>query len=207
MKCSLTLDLLHKLYNIFIAEHMIFSTLHRLMFDRTAPHPGVLQLGKNSFVQSVAKVFNGRGRIVQHHRRAIVRNLSLGLGIDSHHASLLPNVLHQFLKIPAVMSRDWYVMGHLINDVKLLYRQLIDLVQHVEGWDIATISFQHINKLINSGITPANDVGTHNAVLFTNGLDHFLRKSSLWHHCLEVDGTFLQSLIHDIRRFLVKADS
>ncbi len=53
--------------------------LLRLVADRLAPHPGVLELGDQLLVQPVAEVLDGRGICMEHDGRTVVRDLTLGL--------------------------------------------------------------------------------------------------------------------------------
>jgi hypothetical protein len=128
------------------------------MLDATSPDPGVLELRQDLFVDSVAEVFDGGRGGVQHHRGAVVRDLSLGLGVDSNHVCGLPDPLHQLLQVPLVaevceerdgseggregssLSGYGDVVRHLVDDVELLDGQLVDLVQHIDGGEVATVS-------------------------------------------------------------------
>jgi hypothetical protein len=125
---GLSLDYLH---NVFVVQDVIFPALWeretetervrkragqgrqgkvrrrsthllRLMLDATSPDPGVLELRQDLFVDSVAEVFDGGRGGVQHHRGAVVRDLSLGLGVDSNHVCGLPDPLHELLQVPLV---------------------------------------------------------------------------------------------------------
>ena len=49
------------------------------MSDGAAPHPSILELRHNSLVNAIDEVFDGRGVRVQHHWRAVIGNLTLGL--------------------------------------------------------------------------------------------------------------------------------
>jgi hypothetical protein len=82
-------------------------------------------------------------------------------------------------------------MGKLINDIKFLNCELINLVEDVNARDISTVSFNNINKLIDCGIAAAKHVSTHDLILTTNGVHQLVRENGLWDHCLKVNGSFL----------------
>ena len=57
------------------------------------------------------------------------------------------------------------MVGHLIDDVKLLDRELVDLVHNVEAWHILAIVVHHVNELIDVIISPQHDVSARNTKL------------------------------------------
>ncbi len=66
------------------------------------------------------------------------------------------------------------MMWHLIDDVQLLDRQLIDLIQHIDTRDVTTISFNHIDELVDGRVTAAEDVSAHDAIFLADRVHDLL---------------------------------
>jgi hypothetical protein len=67
------------------------------------------------------------------HRRRIVGDLPLGLGVDADHLALVPDLVDQLVQIPAVLGRNGHAVGQPTDDIELFDRDLIDLVQDIDG--------------------------------------------------------------------------
>jgi hypothetical protein len=83
------------------------------------------------------------------------------------------------------------VVGHLVDDVKLLDGELVDLVQHVDAGDVASIALDHVDQLVDGGVAAAEDVSAHDLVLPADHEYDLVREDGLRHHGLEVDGALL----------------
>ena len=49
---------------------------------------------------------------------------------------VVPDLLQQVVKVPAAVGRDGHAVRHLVDDVQLLHRDLVDLVEHVNAGDV-----------------------------------------------------------------------
>lgn len=50
------------------------------------------------------------------------------------------------------------MVRHLIDNIKLLDRQLIDLIEHIDARDVLAVAFNDIDQLIDCGITPTENI-------------------------------------------------
>lgn len=91
------------------------------------------------------------------------------------------------------------MMWHLIDDVQLLDRQLVDLIQHIDTRDVSTVSFNHIDELIDGRVTAAEDVSAHDAVFLADRVHDLLCQDRLRDHRLEVNRTLLLASIKRTR--------
>lgn len=76
-------------------------------------------------MQPIAKVLNAGMLAVQHHGRVVVGQLPLWLGVDAHQLQVLPHLLQQVVKVPAVVGGDGHAVGNLVYNVQLLDGYLI----------------------------------------------------------------------------------
>lgn len=171
----------------------------RLMLDRGAIDDGMLELLDDGLVDGVTlwttsasppeagragsvvtyKIFDGAGGGAQHHRRAIIRQLSLGLRIDPTQVQVLPHHLHQLVQIPAVLGADGAGVGNPVQQVQLFDADGVDLVQGVDDRNVFPIlGLQDVNQIINGRITPDGDVGGRDSIFAHDGsnLLHGLRQ-------------------------------
>ena len=102
-----------------------------------------------------------------------------------------------------MMGRYRDVVGDLRDDVKLLYRDLVDLVHNVDGRRVDPVPLDNIDDVIGGGVTPDVPNARSKAILLTDGLD-----SGLIEVCKSAgvddgntSGVFLLKL--DIRRSFV----
>jgi hypothetical protein len=65
-------------------------------------------------------------------------------------------------------------MGTLVDDVKFLNGNLIDLVEHIDAWHINPVSLNDIDKLIDGRVTSKRNISVRNLVLSTNRLDRLI---------------------------------
>ena len=83
------------------------------------------------------------------------------------------------------------MVRHLIDDVQLLYRQLIYLVQDVDARDVSSVALNDINELVNASVTSHEHVSTHDLVLSADREDDLGSEHGLRHHRLEVNWAFI----------------
>lgn len=98
-------------------------------------------------------------------------------------------------------------MWHLVDDIKLLNGELIDLVKDVDGWDILSITFDNVNELIYRGITATKNISRHNTIFSADRVNDLWGKYRLWNHGLEINWASFLSLEKDIWWLLVQSDT
>ena len=141
--------------------------------------------------------------------RLVVGNLSLGLGVNSNKIKVLPHLLHELIEVPLVLGGDWHVVRHLADDVELLDSDGVDLVHHVEAWDVNTISFDDINELLHGVIGLESDLAVGDSVLVEDRPDGVIgHLGHLKSHALDDgDATLIFSLEVNVWLLLVQSDS
>lgn len=83
-------------------------------YSRSPPHPRVLELLHDALVDTIAEGLNGAILLPQHHGSRVVWHLALRLGVDAEAARVLPDLLQQLVKVPAVMRRHGHVVWHAV---------------------------------------------------------------------------------------------
>mmetsp|Transcript_17299 Transcript_17299/g.45121 ORF Transcript_17299/g.45121 Transcript_17299/m.45121 type:complete len:290 (-) Transcript_17299:301-1170(-) len=164
--CLRKSDLLHDLDHVFVVQHMILANLLGRVLDRGAPHQCVLEVAHDGLVQRIAEVFDGAVAALQHDGGVVVWQLALRFGVDPSEVEVGPHSGEQLVKVPLVVGRDWDGVRHLVDDVKLLDRDLVNLVQHVDHWDVHPVPLDDIDEVVDGevlGVEP--HVGVVAAVL------------------------------------------
>jgi len=136
---------------------VIFTDHLRVVLDGRTPDKCTPKLFNELLMQRAAKV---------RHRRAmpnndgllVVRNLPLRLRVNTNQVQILPDLFHEFIEVPLVLSRDWHIMRALINDIKLLNRDLIDLVKNIDARYVDSVTFNHIDQLVSSRVASKSKV-------------------------------------------------
>ena len=98
------LDFLDDLNYVFVTKRVFLAASLGLVFGGFSPDPGKIEFGHDTLVESVAEFFDsGVGR-VQYDGFFVIGHLSLWFGIDTKHVTPIPNLFHQFFKIPLVLG-------------------------------------------------------------------------------------------------------
>mmetsp|Transcript_12242 Transcript_12242/g.28726 ORF Transcript_12242/g.28726 Transcript_12242/m.28726 type:complete len:246 (-) Transcript_12242:285-1022(-) len=201
-------NFLNDLNDILVCEHVSLANFLRLMFDRGAPDPGVEVILHYVSVEAVAKVLHRWSGRVKHHWLLVVRDLALGLGVDSHHLEVVPDLLHEHVDVPLVEAGDGHVVRHLVDDVQLLDGQLVDLVHHVQRRHVLAVVVDHVDELVRVVVPAQDDVRRGDAELLED-LGALVSRESLGlrDQLLVVDPAFVLSPEHDLRGLLVESDA
>ena len=111
------LHLLDNLDYVLVVEDVVLAHPLGLVLDRGAPHQGVLELLEDGPMDLVAEVLQGAAGGLEHHRRGVVGQLPLGLGVDPHQGQVLPHLLQEGVVVPFVVGRDGHAVGDLADNV------------------------------------------------------------------------------------------
>lgn len=84
--------------------------------------------------------------------------------LHSNEPQVSPNLLEQIVEIPLVMSRNGNSMRNLVNDVQLLDRNLIDLVETVDARNVDSIAFDDVYQVVDGGVASHYDIGVVDSV-------------------------------------------
>ena len=105
------------------------------------------------------------------------------------------------------MGADGDSVRNLGDEIQLLDRDLINLVEDVQARHVNTVTLDHINQLINGGVTLERDIGVMDLVLAQHSLDliqiQVCQRNSVGH----ADTTLLLLLEVDVWWLLVKTDT
>ena len=69
-----------------------------------------------------------------------------------HH--IIIYLFKQAVIVPFMMSGDWDTMRDLANDVQFFNRNLVDLVEQIDAWNVNAIALNHIDKIIRCSVIP-----------------------------------------------------
>jgi hypothetical protein len=195
----------------------------RLMLDRLAVNDGVFELLHNRLVNRVTliqlvsadewrlepyKVFNCTGRRSQDDGLRVIGHPSLGLGVHSAKVELLPHLLQKLVDVPAVLRTDWAGVRNAVDQIELLDRYGINLVQRIDDRDVApALRFNHVNQVVDSRVASDSNIRVGHAVFAQHGLNLVVVNVRQRHGRCDVDATLLLLLEHNVGRALVDADA
>lgn len=74
------------------------------------------------------------------------------------------------------MSRDWDGMRDFVDNVQLLNRDLINLVEDVDARNIDAISLNCVNQVVGSSVAAHRNIRIMHTVFRENGLDGIIIK-------------------------------
>mmetsp|Transcript_9571 Transcript_9571/g.23022 ORF Transcript_9571/g.23022 Transcript_9571/m.23022 type:complete len:257 (-) Transcript_9571:385-1155(-) len=148
------------------------------MLGARAPNEGIFQLLQNSLVYPVTEILYGVAILRQDHRVVVVWEFTLGLGVDAQEAKVVPDHLDEAIEVPVQVRADGAVVRELVDDVELLERDLVDLVDGVDARDVHSGALDHVHHVVNATVALEMDVGVVDAVLGADGLDRF--EVELW---------------------------
>lgn len=131
----------------------------------------LLEFAQNGLVNVVTEPFYRGSLTTKNNGRRVIGQLSLGLGVDTSQIQVLPSLGEQLVKVPLVMSADRDSVGDLRDQVQLLDRDLVNLVQNIQAGHVHTVALDHIDQLVDSGVTLETDVGIVDLVLGKHSLD------------------------------------
>jgi len=101
--------------------------------------------------------------------RLVVRDLTLRLRVNSNKIQVVPNLFHELVKVPLILSADGDIMGESVKQVKLFNCNRVNLIENVDARNVNTVSFNDINQVIHRGVTFEIDITVGDSVLVKNG--------------------------------------
>ena len=170
---------------------------------------GESELFSQGLMDSIAEVQNRAFTTGNNHGCLVVRNLSLGLGVNTDEIQIVPNSFHQFVEVPLVLSADGHVMREFVKQIELFDGDGVNLVENIDARDIDAVAFDDVDEVIHGVVLLKVDVAVGDFVLVQNRSD---RVVSHLVHCAavsprNVDSTAIFSLQSNSRLFCVESDA
>ena len=81
---------------------------------------------------------------------------------------VVPHHLQEVIKVPLVMGGDGHGVRDTVDDVQLLYRDLVNLVQHIDGRNIYPVRGGHVILHIMEMHTKCNHTTQNSSSAFKN---------------------------------------
>ena len=183
------LNLLDDLDNILVGQVVFSAHFLRLVLHGHSPNPGVLELSHQTTVDSVGELRDCWSLRVQNNRSGVIRNLPLGLRVNTNHHGVGPDAFQQLVEIPLLAATQRNDVRQLDQQFQLNEQQLekrvpgtnnehtyfferngIDLVQNVQSGHVNALDFgqsvlNHINEIVHSRVDAEREVSTANTVL------------------------------------------
>mmetsp|Transcript_36798 Transcript_36798/g.92223 ORF Transcript_36798/g.92223 Transcript_36798/m.92223 type:complete len:469 (+) Transcript_36798:792-2198(+) len=198
---------LDDLHNIFVVQHVLLADLLWVVLSAGAPHKSVFKVLDDALVDAVTELLHCGVVSSDDHGCIIVGDLALGLGVYANQVQVLPHHFQQIVKVPLHVSGDGTIVGHAVDDVKLLHTDLVDLVENVHTGNVHPISFNNVNEIVCSDVgVSQNDVSVMNLVFAENALDGLQIKMGRRLREGKVDTTLLLFLKCEVRWFLIQAN-
>ena len=127
----------------------------------------MLEFFKQTFMNRITKVSNW-GISSNDNRSIIIWNLSFWFSINTNQVQILPNFLHQFIKVPFILSGNRNVMRTLVNDIELFNRDWIYFIQNINARNVNSISFNYVDQFIDCRVTSEVEVGIWETIFCAN---------------------------------------
>ena len=109
-------------------------------------------------MEFVAKVFDCAACVLQDDGGLVIGKLPARLGVDARKVEVGPHLLEQLVKVPFVVRRDGHGVGQLGDDVELLDRDLVNLVEHVDGRDVHAVALDHVDEVVGRSVALERDI-------------------------------------------------
>lgn len=62
--------------------------------------------------------------------------------LHAHKLQVVPHLLQQVIKVPAVVGWDGHAVGHFVDDIKLLNRDLVYFIEHKNARDVDPVEIR-----------------------------------------------------------------
>lgn len=107
-----------------------------------------------------------------------------------------------------MLGADGHRVGDAVQQVELLDRDGVDLVEHVDDGDVgARLGLEHVNQVINGGVAADRNVGRRDLVLAHDGADLVRVDVCQGDSAGDVEAALVLLLECDVGRLLVDADA
>ena len=107
-------NVFHDLHDIFVHENVVFTNGLRVELGGETPHEGVSEVLQEALMNCVTEVGN-RSASLDNDGSFLIRDLTLGLGVDTNHFGMIPNHLEQNIKVPLMFRRHGCVVRYLMD--------------------------------------------------------------------------------------------
>lgn len=101
------------------------------MLRARSPHDRVLHLLRDLLVYRIAEVLHRALAAPEHDGRVVVWRQAARLRVGAHEIERLPHLLDELVDVPPLARRDRHAHRDAVQQVELLYRDRVDLVQHL----------------------------------------------------------------------------
>ena len=158
---------------ILVLQHVLEPDLlsARVLRART-PHDRVLHLLRNLLMNRVTEVLDGALPAAQHDGRVVVGRQPARLRVHAHEVERLPHLLDELVDVPPLARGHGDGHRDAVQQVELLDRDRVDLVEHVDGGDVDAVALDDVDEIVRGRAGLADrDVGVVDAVLAQDGLD------------------------------------
>ena len=72
---------------------------------------------------------------------------------------VLPDHLYQTIHVPLVERRHWAVMRQPAHHIEFLERDLVNLVDRIDAWDVNATALNDVHDVIHFVVAPHMDIG------------------------------------------------
>ncbi|KAH3681092.1 hypothetical protein WICPIJ_007952 [Wickerhamomyces pijperi] len=168
---------------------------------------GVSEIINQRFVDLVTEISDGASITLQHDWVGEVWQLTLWLCVHSDQIQSVPHDLQQFVQVPFLPRGDRNGVRNTVQHLKLLDGEGVNLVQHVDGWDVLSLRhFQSVDQVIDGGVASEMEICRVDSVFLHDGSDLVLVDVCQWDGVCDGQTTFLLLLDHDVWRGFVDSD-
>lgn len=169
--------LFNDLHDIFILELVTLTTTLRVVLHTRAPDLGALHFRGECLMDPLTEVEYRAVLPWNDDWRFVVRDLALRLCVNSNEIQVVPNFLHELVKVPLILRADGHVMREFVQQVKLFNCDSVNLVENVDAGNVNAISLNNIDQVIHCVVRFEYDVAVGDSVLMQDSPDRVVRHS------------------------------
>ena len=116
--------------------------------------------------------------------------------------------LHQLVNIPTVLRANRHRVWDTVQQIELLNRDAVDLVEHIDDRDVAAAPrLENINQVVNRSVAPNGNIRRADLVLAHDSPDLVGIDMRQRHRARDIQPALVLLLESNIRRLLVDPDA
>jgi len=133
--------------------------------------------------------------------------LPLSFCVDAHEPKLLPKLVDEDIYAKLLFDRNATNLGILHQSFNFLNTDSIDLIIDVDTFNIFSVAFNGIDKVLDIVVPIESYMGIVDFILLKDELDHLIINLCQLHRSVEVNSASLCKLNFDIWFCSVESDS
>mmetsp|Transcript_18949 Transcript_18949/g.48841 ORF Transcript_18949/g.48841 Transcript_18949/m.48841 type:complete len:249 (+) Transcript_18949:407-1153(+) len=141
----------------------------------------------------------------EHKRVAQIGWLAALLGVHAHELEVLPDLVEKHVVVELVQRGEHCAMRLRADALHLLYGSHVDLVVHIQAFDVVPVSLDHVAEVVDGEVLAHKDLGVVYAVLVQDIVDVLLGDRRRLAREVDRDAARCLPLVVDVGRALIQS--